>query len=174
MTALENHDQGLCTHTKYHNRRPMADRGVGKVLQEKRDPEGPLLVSMFRLSLLTARYFFACGLNVVWNERIRPGYQRGQGPTLPVPNFVGNPVDFRRVRQSGKHLRFLRSLTRLFLRSRYIRLLVISSGCGLPEQTATPTRPLGARFSCYPKLSLSRPFGFDLGIRRPSGSFCTW
>ena len=102
---------------------------------------------MFRLSLLTARYFFACGLNVVWNERIRPGYQRGQGPTLPVPNHVGNPVDFRRVRLGGKHRCFLRSLTRLFLRSRTIRLLAVSSGGGLPEQTATPTRPRGARLA---------------------------
>jgi hypothetical protein len=31
------------------------------------------LVSPFRLNMLTTRYFFACGLNVVWSERIRPG-----------------------------------------------------------------------------------------------------
>lgn len=57
--------------------------------QEKRGPEGPLKVSPFKLDLLTARYFSACGLNVVRSERIRPVFavplERGDKATCVIP-----------------------------------------------------------------------------------------
>ncbi len=49
---------------------------------KKGSANAPCLVSPFKLNMLTARYFFACGLNVVRGERIRPVPQEFSSKTL--------------------------------------------------------------------------------------------
>jgi hypothetical protein len=69
------------TNTTGQRAKGSLDRGYRAVLSQfrahfigtkKKGAQGPLLVSPFKLILLTARYFSACGLNVVGGERTRP------------------------------------------------------------------------------------------------------
>ncbi len=71
--------QGLAQIRKYH---------CGK----KKGGRSPLSVSPSRLISLTARCFFACGLDCAWGERTRPvkEWERANIPPHPIPGQHGH------------------------------------------------------------------------------------
>ncbi len=86
--------------------------------------------------MLTARYFSACGLNVVGGERTRPLYARVfiENPPGWIERVSQKPAESNSVPIEEAKVPPCPSS--------------ISSGCGLPVgKTATPTRPPGTRLA---------------------------
>ena len=67
-------------------------------LEKKKGGRSPLSVSPSRLISLTARCFFACGLDVAWNERTR-SVKEWEGANIPPHPVPGRHGHVGRVKQ---------------------------------------------------------------------------
>ncbi len=115
---------------------------------KKKGGRSPLSVSPSRLISLTARCFFACGLDCAWDERTRPvkEWERANIPPHPVPDQHGH---VGRVEQSA-----LVSL----------RLCPVFVGTEYPGGNSGPYTPPGGAFA------LATPAGRAAGVAFHAGA----
>ncbi len=76
-----------------------AHSGKALLRSKKKGGRSPLSVSPSRLVSLTARCFFACGLDCAWDERTRP-VKEWEGPIFRptlFPANTGMSAEWRKV-----------------------------------------------------------------------------